>query len=143
MSTGKRLKRHSRRKKSALEDDTTEAAGRSSAAVQTDPEDGSCGIGRHTRGSHLREETSATDLDTERARAANQGHPSEPSSPCDTSKQGAGCEPEPGDDTLTFMVPGRIVQNVYPVRYQGTVLYIPTGGFLRPHGRLHKMRSEE
>lgn len=147
MNTGKGWKRHSRQKKSTLEDDSREAAGRSAVAVQTDPVDGSPGIRRQTGGSRHREETSAKDPNTGRVRTANQGDPSKPPPPSppppshDTKKHGASCEP--CDDIPTLMVPGRIVHNVYPVRYQGTVLYIPTGGFLRPHGLLHKMTSEE
>lgn len=133
MDTGKRLKRPSRRKKSALEDGATEAA------VQTDPVNGSCASGPQTGGSHRRQEGSAGDPRAGRVR----GHSDEPSSTGDTSQQGAGRGRGRCDDKPTLVVPGRIVQNVYPVRFQGTVLYIPTGGFLQPHGLLDKMRGEE
>lgn len=143
MNTGKRSSRHIRRKKSTSGDDTTEAAGRSAVAVQTDPVDGN--QHRQSEGPQHREETSAGDPHPGRVRAADQGHTSEPpsSSSRDADKQGAECERAPRDDIPTFMVPQRIVRNVYPVQYQGTVLYIPTGGFLRPHALLHQVRSEE
>lgn len=139
MNTGKLSKSQSRRKRSALEDDATKAAGRSDAAAQTDPVGGSYGFGQKIEGSHRGEETSARDPHTGQNRAANQGHANKPSSSsCDTNKQGARCQQGPCDDIPTLMVPGRIVQNVYPVKYQGTVLYIPTGGFVRPHELLDK-----
>lgn len=147
MSTGKRSRRLHRQKNSALEDDATEVAVRPGAAEQTDPLDGSCsGVDPATKGSHHCEETSARDGHAGRARTANQGQPkaSSSSSPSrDTNNREAGSERGPCDDVPMFMVPGRIVQTVYPIRYQGTVLYIPTGGFLRPQQLLQKMRSEE
>lgn len=139
MNTGKRSKQPGRRKQ--LEDDATAAAVRLSASVQTDPVNVSCSKGRQTEGSRHREESSTGDLQTGPARPANQGLSDGPSVSCDASKQEARCER--CNDVPTLMVPERIVQTVYPIRYQGTVLYIPTGGFLPPHGLLHKMRSEE
>lgn len=144
MNTGKGSRRLHRQKNSALEDDATEVAVRPGAAEQTDPLDGSrSGVDPATKGSHYCEETSARDGHTGRARTANQGQPKASSSSRDTNNQEAGSERGPYDDIPMFMVPGRIVQTVYPVRYQGTVLYIPTGGFLRPQRLLQKMRSEE
>lgn len=144
MSTGKRSRRLHRQKNSALEDDAKEVAVRPGAAEQTDPLYGSrSGVDPATKGSHHCEETSARDGHAGRARTANQGQPKASSPSRDTNNREAGSEREPCDDVPMFMVPGRIVQTVYPIRYQGTVLYIPTGGFLRPQQLLQKMRSEE
>lgn len=129
MNAGKRSKR------SALEADAV----RRPAAEQMDPPDRSRGgVDPPTEGSHHREKTSARDRHTERTETANQEQQNaSSSSSCDTNNQ------ETSSDVPTSMVPGRIVQTVYPVRYQGTVLYIPTGGFMRPQQLLQKMRSEE
>lgn len=145
MSTSKRSKRLHRQKSSAPEDDAAEAAVRPGAAEQTDPLDGRrSGVNPPTESSHHREETSARDRHTVRARTVNHGQPEASSSASsDANNQEAGSKQGLCDDIPTFMVPGRIVQTAYPVRFQGTVLNIPTGGFLRPQRLLQKMRSEE
>lgn len=93
--------------------------------------------GRHGRfdllreGSHHREETSAQDAHMGQASSMNQGQSNVLRSRDVNNRE------QPGANS-------QIVKNLCPVRYMNRVLYIPTGGFLRPqHLVLQSMESEE
>lgn len=94
-------------------------------------------------GSHHCEETFAQDVYMGQTSSMNQGQSNVLQS-CDANNQEVGSNRGSSNDVPALRLPEQIVKNLCPVRYLNRVLYIPTGGFLRPqHLVLQNMETEE
>lgn len=134
----------------AVKDDVIETSLKTAAGFNNgDTQQMSSLEGRHGRcdllreGSHHGEETSAQDVHMGQASSMNQGQSNVLRSH-DVNNQEVGPIQGSSNDVPVLRHPEQIVKNLCPVRYLNRVLYIPTGGFLRPqHLVLQSMETEE
>lgn len=133
-----------------LKDDVIETSVKTAAECKnSDTQQMSSLEGRHgsfdllREGSHHCEETSAQDVHMGQAGSMNQGQSNVLRSH-DVNNQEVGPNQGSSNDVPASRRPEQIVKNLCPVRYLNRVLYIPTGGFLRPqHLVLQSMETEE
>lgn len=134
----------------AVKDDVIETSVKTAAEINnSNTQQMGSPEGRHGRldllreGSHYYEETSAQDVHIGQASYMNQGQSNVLRSH-DVNNQEVGSNQGSSNNVPVLRLPEQIVKNQCPVRYLNRVLYIPTGGFLRPqHLVLQSMETEE
>lgn len=134
----------------AIKDDVIETSVKTAAEFNnSDTQQMDSLEGRHGRldllreGSHHCEETSAQGGYMGQTSSMNQGQ-SDVLQSRDVNNQEVGSNQASSNDVPVLRLPEQIVKNLCPIRYLNRVLYIPTGGFLRPqHLVLQNMETEE